>query len=470
MASRTDKTGLFENTPVVKAIAVMAIPSIISQLINLVYNTVDAIFIGSVGNPYMVAGISVAFTVFMMTIALSNLFGVGGGSLVARLSGRREEEAARSVSSFSFYSALALSLFYALAVGLFLEPLLRFLGASDDTIGFAEDYTFYVVVLGTVPAVLSMTLSHLLRNVGYSTQASVGLSGGGILNIFLDWLLITRVFPMQEAVKAAALATLLSNIASCLYLLAVTFVLTKKTQLSLNPVLIRRLRAGDVKDLFAVGVPSAILTGLFDVGNVFLNKLTALHGDLQLAAMGIVMKTERLPNAVNIGICQGTLPIVAYNFASGNHERMRSVMRTARTIGLSVAFLSVGLIELFCRPLIGIFLSTSAGAAANVEATVGFAVTFLAIRCLASPVQYLNYYTSYCMQAMGDGRGTLLHAVARILLIYVPLMYVLDRLIGENGLAWALPAGEAVGAVVAALLLRSWLRKHTTPAAVPGQA
>ena len=91
-------------------------------------------------------------------------------------------------------------------------------------------------------------------------------------------------------------------------------------------------------------------------------------------------------------------------------------------------------------------------------------MTFLSIRCLGSPVQYLNYYTSYCLQAMGDGRDTLLHAVARTLLIYVPLMYLLDRLIGVNGLAWALPAGEAVGAVVAALLMRCWLRKHRNPA------
>ena len=462
--ARKDKRELFEKTPVVKAIAVMAIPSIISQIISLIYSAVDAIFIGSIGNHFMVAAITVAFPVFLMLIALSNLFGVGGGSLMARLSGRREDDAAKSVSAFSVYGAFAVSLAYAILVGAFLEPLLRVLGASDDTIGFAKDYTFYTTVLGVVPSVMAMTASHLLRNAGYSTQASVGLSGGGILNIFLDWLFITRIFPGEGAVKGAAIATMLSNVASCLYLLVVTLTLSKKTALTLDPRRIRSIRKKDVRELFRVGVPSAILTGLFDLGNVALNKLASLHGDPQLAAMGITMKAERIPNAVNVGICQGMLPIVAYNFASGDHDRMRSVMRTARTIGLGVALLSVGLIELFNRPLVGIFLTTSGKALADAETTLAFAMTFLGIRCIASPVQFLNYYTSYCLQAMGDGRDTLLHAVARILLIYIPLMFLLNSLIGVNGLAWALPAGELLGAVVAALLMRSWLKKHTIPA------
>lgn len=462
MAQKIEKRELFAHTPVVKAIAIMAVPSIISQLINLIYHTVDAIFIGQIGNPYMVAACSVAFTTFMMTISFANLFGIGGGSLMARLIGKREDQNACAVSAFSIYGALVISALYALLIGLFLDPILIFLGASPDTLGFARDYAFYVVVLGAPPVVMAMTLSHLLRNLGYSAQASLGLSGGGILNIFLDWLFITQIFPTEQAVTAAALATFLSNVASFLYLLIMTLHLSGKTPLTLNPVRIREIRKKDLRELFAVGVPSAILTGLFDVGNVFLNRITATHGDLELAAMGIVMKAERLPNAVNIGVCQGMLPIVAFNFASGDHGRMHRVIRTGRWIGLAVAFLSVALIEVFARPVVGIFLNTAVGDPATVGVTLGFAVSFLTVRCLASPLQFLNYHTSYCMQAMGDGGGTLLHAVIRILLLYVPAMYALDALFGVTGLAWALVVGEGLGALAAMLLLRHWLKHNAT--------
>ena len=148
------------------------------------------------------------------------------------------------------------------------------------------------------------------------------------------------------------------------------------------------------------------------------------------------------------------LPIVAYNFSSGNRERMKSTINTARVYGLGISLLSLALFQAFAAPLVRIFLSTSAGDVEAALITIGFAVIFIRIRCLASPFQSLNYHTSYCMQAMGDGFGTLLHAVVRELVFYIPFMFLLDRIAGENGLASALPVGEACGAAFALLLLR----------------
>ena len=460
MAKITDKRALFESVPVTRAIWTMAIPTIISQLINLVYNTVDAIFIGQAGNAYMVAGVSLAFTVFMMTIAFANLFGIGGGSLIARLIGRREDGCAKAVSSFSFWGAVAIAALYTLLIWLFLEPILTFLGASDNTMLYAKQYVFCVIILGCIPLVLSLTTSHLLRNVGYATQASIGLSGGGILNIALDPLFMFVLLPRGNEVLGAAIATLLSNVCSCVYLLIVMARVSKNAPLSMNPARLKTIRKQDVSELFAVGIPSAILTGLFDVGNIFLNRLTAMHGDLEVAAMGIVMRAERLPNAVNIGLCQGMLPIVAYNYAAKNHERMRSVTRTARTMGLAVSLICVVLIEVFTEPIVEVFFSSNVGDPTAAAATLAFAVSFLNIRCLASPVQFLNYHSSYCLQAMGDGRGTLIHAICRILVFYVPMMYAFNAVFGMLGIVWALIASEALGAVVAIVLLRLWLRKQ----------
>ena len=458
---KPSKQELFASVPVTRALWTMAVPTIISQMINLIYNMVDAFFIGRTGNAYMMAATSLTLTMVMMNVALSNLFGIGGGSLVARLMGAGEPDKARRVSAFALYGSAAVALTYALLIGVFLDPILEFLGASEATWGYARSYAVIVTVIGGLPSILSLTLAHLLRNTGYSSQASMGLSMGGILNCALDPLFMFVLLPKGQEVTGAALATALSNGVACLYLLWTYRRATKEAPLSLDPRKARALDGASIKALLAVGVPSAILTGLFDVANICVNILAAAHNDLVLAAMGIVMKVERVPNAVNIGICQGMLPIVAYNFASGDHRRMKETIATARRYGLTIAFICIGLFQLTAPLLARAFLSTSAGDAAAALATVGYAALFLRIRCVASPVQFINYHTSYCMQAMGNGRGTMLHAFVRELVFYIPLMFLLDRLFGETGLAAALPVGEACGAVFALWLLRRWLRAHS---------
>ena len=453
------KTELFESVPVYQALAAMSIPTIISQLINLIYNMVDAFFIGRTGNSYMMAATTVTLTLTMMNVAFSNLFGVGGGSHVARLMGMKKAEKAKIVSAFSFYACICLALVWSLLIGIFLHPVLYFLGASEATIGYAADYTQLVIVIGSLPTILSLTLAHILRNAGYSSQASIGLSGGGILNMFLDPLFMFVILPPGQEVRGAALATLISNLLSCLYLLYAYRKASAAAPLSFYLKQALQIDAGNRHQIFAVGIPSAILTGLFDVANISVNKLASNHSDLVLAAMGIVMKVERIPNAVNVGICQGMLPIVAYNYSAGNRERMRETIRKGRYAGLGIAALSILLLEIFARPATNIFLSISAGDAEAAAITVGFATLFLRIRCIASPVQFLNYHSSYCMQAIGDGKATMLHAFVRELVFYIPCMVLLDHLFGEIGLAAALPVGESCGAVFALLLLRHVVRK-----------
>lgn len=461
MKKEIDKKELFENVPVPKALAALALPTIISQLINLVYNVVDTFFIGRTGNSYMVAAVTVSFTLFMLTVAFGNLFGIGGGSLMARLAGRHETERARNVSALSAYGAIVIALLYSVLVWIFMDPLLYLLGASSQTIGYARQYTLLVVVLGSTPIIFSAVLAHLLRNSGYSRQASIGLSGGGILNIVLDPLFMFVILPEGMEVYGAALATFLSNVIACVYLLITYLVLSKTAPFSMNPANIRKVSSEEVKELFSVGIPSAILTGLFDVANIVLNAKMSAHGDLQLAAIGIVEKVERLPNAINIGICQGMLPIVAYNFASGNHRRMREAIHFSRKIGLVICLCTTVFFEIFAGGATGLFLDTSGQGAETAMGTLVFAKAFLRIHCTASPFQFLNYNTSYCMQGIGDGTGTMLHAVVRELGFYIPLMFILDAAFHETGLVAALPLGEACGGFFALYLLQRYLKRNT---------
>ena len=450
---QSSKDELFAEAPVLEALAAMAVPTIISQLINLVYNMVDAFFIGRTGNSYMMAATTITLTMVMLNVAFSNLFGVGCGSLVARLMGRKDPGNARRVSAFGVYGAMGLAVIYSVVVGLFMDPVLRLLGASDATIGFARQYALIVIVIGSLPSILSLTLAHLLRNAGYSGKASLGLSMGGILNMALDPLFMFVILPRGQEVAGAAIATALSNTIACIYLLLAYRKASGEAPLSMV--------FKDAAALCSVGVPSAMLTGLFDLANICLNVLSAAHSDLVLAAMGIVMKIERLPNAVNVGLSQGMMPIVAYNYAARNHERMHEVIRKTRIIGLSFAGVSILLFQCFAGPLSQVFLSTSTDNAETALQTVAFAAVFLRIRCLASPVQFINYNSSFCMQGMGQGRATMLHTVVRQLGLYIPLMFLMDRLFGATGLAATLAISETLSAAFALFLLRMVTREKS---------
>ncbi|MCR4950540.1 MAG: hypothetical protein K6A40_04360 [Solobacterium sp.] len=450
---KNSRQELFADAPVSQALLTMAVPTIISQVINLIYNMVDAFFIGRTGNSYMMAATSLTLTMVMMNVALSNLFGIGGGSLVARLMGVSEHDKAKRVSAFSFYGAAGIALVYSLLIGLFLDPILKFLGASSATMDFAKSYATIVIVIGSLPSVLSMAAAHLLRNAGFSGKASMGLSMGGILNVILDPIFMFVIMPKGQEVTGAAIATMLSNVIACVYLIYAFRQASSQAPLSMHLSDAAKISRANRRQLFSVGIPSALLTGLFDLANICVNILASSHSDLVLAAMGIVMKVERIPNAVNIGICQGMLPIVAFNYSSGNHARMKQTINTARNTGLLISFASILFFQLFASPVSRLFLSTRASDPQTALQTIAYAALFLRIRCFASPVQMLNYHTSFCMQAMGKGKETLLHAFVRELLLYIPLMFLLDNLFGEAGLASALPAGEACAAVFALYLL-----------------
>lgn len=454
-----DKKELFASMPVKQALYAMAIPTIISQLVNLIYNIVDAFFIGRTGNSYMVAATTITLTLYMMNVALANLFGIGGGSLVARLMGANKTDEAKNVSSFCVYGTILITLIYSFLVWFHMEPLLRFLGASNETIGYASSYTFYVIVIGSLPCVLALSLSHLLRNVGFASQASYGLSGGGILNVILDPIFMFYIMPKGQEVTGAAFATLISNIVSCAYLSYFYYKATKTAYLSMSLPNAFKINSKNAKSVFSVGIPSAALPGLFDLANICIGILSAAHNDLVLAGMGIVMKVERIPNAINIGISQGMLPIVAYNYSSGNHDRMKNVINTARSLGLKVSALCIVYFLIFARPTCGVFMNTSLENAEMALTTIALATIFLRIRCLAAPVQFMNFHTSFCMQAMDEGGKTLLHAIVREIVFYIPFMFVLDKYFGEKGLAAALPVGEACGAVFALWLLHLSIKK-----------
>ena len=418
---------LFETMPVPKALATLAIPTIISQLITMIYNLADAFFIGTTDDPYKVAASSISFVLIFAMNCLSNLFGVGGGSLISRLLGERRDGDAASVASFSFYGSLVISAIYSVLLYVFMDPFLRLLGATDNTIAYASDYALWVVVYGAIPSTLGMTLSHLLRSEGYAKHASIGLALGGVLNILLDPLFMFVILEPGQEVKGAAIATMLSNVAVFIYFLVIYYLIRHKTVLSISPR-IALPKKHYVFSVFAVGFPSALGSFLACLSSIMVNKLSSNHGDIAVAAIGIAKKIDMLPMNVGMGLCQGMMPLVAYNFAAGNYDRMKRFSDTARLWGIGFAGFCILLFEIFAAPICEIFIGE--------PVTLGMATKFLRILCLAVPLMIVNFQMSFTFQAMGMGKESLILSSLRQGLINIPLLFLMNHLFGLDGIVW----------------------------------
>ena len=418
---------VFESMPIHSALTKMAIPTIASQLVVLIYNLADTWFIGKTNNPYMVAASSLVLTVFLLTSALSNLFGTGGGTLVVRLLGAKQEDEAKKAASLSLVMAAGATLFFSLCCLIFMNPLLNALGASENTIGYARQYLFFVVILGGLPTVLSNTMSNMVRNVGYSKEAGFGLSMGGLLNVALDPLFMFVLLPNGYQVMGAAIATMLSNMVVLCYFIVIYKKLSSKSVLEL-PKRIERVSRDSFKSLFAVGLPAASGVMLYDLSNMVINRLSSGHGDIELAAIGIVLKAERLPINIGLGICFGMMPLIAYNFAAKNHKRMMAFFSTARTYGLIVAAISLVLYRTFAPFIVRAFISDAE--------TVMLGTEFIKVRCLAPAFMFLSFHMVHFMESVGRGKVAFWLCVIRQLCLNIPILIIMDHFFGMKGIVF----------------------------------
>ena len=450
MARTNDKIEIFERMSVPRALAVMAIPTVISQIIALIYNIADTWFIGMTDNPYMVAATSLVGTVYLLTAAVANVFGVGGGNLVVQLLGRKDPEEARKVASLSFLMAGGCALLFSFVCLVFMNPLLRLLGASDMTIGYARQYLLCVVILGGLPTVLSSTMSAMLRNIGCSREAGFGIGLGGVLNIVLDPIFMFLLLPDGWEVLGAALATMLSNVIAFVYFVFIYRRVSAEGILAI-PRRIEKIRGESMGTIFSVGVPAAMGLVLYDLTNMVINRLSSAHGDLELSAIGIVLKVERLPQNVCIGICVGMMPLIAYNYAARNKERMMAVFRAARVAGCVVCLISLVLYRGFAGTIIRLFISE--------PSTVAFGTEYLRIRSFAAIFMFLSFHVVHLMQAVNRGQTALLLAVIRQLCLNIPILIILDHIFGMIGVVWTQTVADTINVVISYLIFRSIIKR-----------
>ncbi len=447
-------TELFESMPVPSAVRIMAVPTIIGQLIVLIYNMADTFFIGRTNNPYMVAGASLILPVFNISLSLAGLAGTGGGALISRLLGQKRTEEARRVYSFSIWLSLLIAGLFSAAVGLFMEPLMRLLGADHNTYEYAHVYAACVIGLGGIPTVLSNVLSTMLRSVGESKKAGFGITMGGVINIVLDPLFMFVLMPSGMEIAGAGIATCLSNCLSCLYFIIMIWKLGPDSVLKLGGPA-RLPEPSSIAQIFSVGIPSCVATFLFDLDYIVIDRLMSGYNGIALAAVGIVLKAERLPLNVGIGICQGMMPIVAYNYSARNYGRMKETIRFSRRLGLVCAAVSITLYEIFSPAVMRFFIADAQ--------TVSLGTGFLRIRSLATILMFLSFFHVYLFNSYGRGKEALFLGVMRWAVFNIPMLFILNAVFGIYGIVWSQFVADVLTVALSVYVHERYQKKLNTP-------
>ena len=443
------KLVLFEQTPIPRAVMQLAVPTILSSLVMVLYNLADTYFVGMLNDPIENAAVTLAAPVLLAFNAVNNLFGVGSSSMMSRALGRRDYDTVYRSSAFGFYCAVFFGILFSVGFTVFKEQFLVILGASAETSVQTTGYLKWTVTFGATPAILNVVMAYLVRSEGSALHASIGTMSGCLLNIVLDPFFILP-WGLNMGAEGAGLATFLSNCVACLYFFVLLFVKRGKTYVCINPKMFR-LDKAIVIGVCGVGIPASIQNLLNVTGMTVLNNFTSAFGSDAVAAMGITQKINQVPLYISLGLSQGIMPLISYNYASGNIKRMKGTL----TFSIKVALTFITTVSvcyfLGADVMVRLFMKN--------ESIIAYGSRFLRGFCLGLPFLCMDFIAVAVFQATGLGKYAFLFAVLRKIVLEIPALYILNRLFPLYGLAYAQLTAELILSAAAVIVLVRLFKK-----------
>lgn len=462
-----DNTKIFEDYKVPKAVAVMAVPSMLGMLINIVYNLADTFFVGQTGDSNQVAAVSVSMPLFLLFMAIGNLFGVGGCAFISRSLGEGRKDRVKTISSFCIYTAIVLGVIAGVLFLIFKQPLLYLVGASDNTIGYAQDYLKWVAI-GSPFVVTAITVCNLVRGEGSAKTSMFGMVLGQLVNIVLDPIFIldsgdklfgmALPFGLNLGVAGAAIATVLGNVFSVIFFLI--YFLRGKSILSITP---KRYSAknGIAKGVVNVGLPASLNNLLMSVSNIIVNIVLVGYGDTAVAAMGVAMKANMLVVMLQIGLGQGVQPLIGYCYGAKNYTRMKKCLSFSICCNIFIGTVMMLFYIVFRENVINMFI--------NDTQVVTLGVKMLTALMTPGPVIGIMFVLNFAFQGMGKGLQSLLLSVGRQGLIYIPLLFILNKVVGLNGIIWAQATADFVCVIMSIVMFAVVMKGINKKSAVSGK-
>ncbi len=456
---------IFETAPIPKAVFKFALPTVLSMIVAVFYNMVDAFFVGQTGDPSQFAAVNVATPIFMFLMAAGNIYGMGGSSFISRALGEKNFTKVKNISSFCFFAGILTGILGGALIIWQINPILNAIGTTETTAPFAHDY-LSIVALGGPVIVISNAFTNIIRGEGAAHNSMVGMMAGTIANIILDPIFILDKFLgipcLGMGVQGAAIATVIGNAITLVIYIA--HVLSKNSMLTLSPKFFK-IRGGIMKGVLAIGLPASLTNILMSLSSILTNNLLAayysvpvteehliplmktvidgqaVYGDIPTAAMGVALKANMLAIFIQLGIGMGVAPLIGYNYGSKNYKRMKQFIKFAILINVLAGFTLTGIYFIFTRQIISIF-SLDAG-------VIEMGKLMIYSLMASTPIIGIMFVLNFSFQALGKGIPSLVLAVSRQGFVFLPAILIMSRLFGMIGIIFAQPIADAIAVLIA---------------------
>ncbi len=415
----SDSAWMSENK-VSEVVKKMAIPSVISSLVTVVYNMADTFFVGQTGDPLQVAAVSLTNPIFILFMAVANMLGTGGSAIASRALGKNDKDKARNVSSFVTYFSILVGIVFCLILLVFQNGLLTLFGANSDTLDLAKGYTLYIA-LGAPFIIFSAAASFIVRAGGDSKQAMIGNMIGTVINIVLDPIFVS-VF--HKGAAGAAIATTIGNVIASIY-----YVYYFYKQSKIMSISFRYFTFNVCKDICISGLPMALFSSLMSVSTIITNLILADYGNSAIAAAGIVFKANMFVSFLQMGIANGVQPILGYCVGANNETRFKEVESYTKKCCLICGFILSALYIVFSKNIISVFID-------DLE-TISYGVPLLIGYTLSGPFIGMLFMNMNVLQTLNHPMPATVLSLCRQGLLFIPLLFILNMLFSFNGVCIA---------------------------------
>lgn len=340
---------LFENTSIKRAYFILALPVVMSMAVTIIYNMVDTFFIAKTGNPNLVAGVSQGAPIFTLMIAIGDIFGLGGSSVISRLFGKRRDKTARYVSGYCFYASITCGLVVTALMFIFQTPVLRMLGASPATWKYAREY-YLVIAGGATFIIFGLSPNNILRTEGLATQAMIASITGTGINVVLNPIFI---FTCGLGAAGSALATVVSNVIADVLMVYYLRTKSKKLTTSIHET---KISGKLQREIYAIGIPASVTNIMVTFATALTNRYLIAYGANSVAAMGIAMKVNTVIVMVMVGFAFGAQPLIGYTYGARDERRFRETLRFDLSVVAGLALVLTVLMMVFAPQIIRLFM------------------------------------------------------------------------------------------------------------------
>jgi len=417
---------LLREGPIPQVLLKMGLPTMIGMLITGIYNLVDAYFVGGLGTSQMGA-VSITFPLGQAIVGLAVLFGGGAASYLSRLLGANERKKANQVASTALYSSLIVAAIVIGIVLIFINPILYALGATETIFPYAKDYSL-IYLIGSIFNIYNVTMNNISSSEGATKVSMTAMILGAVLNVIFDPIFI---YAFRMGIAGAAIATALAQgITTIMYLV---YVIKKKSVFSFSPKDIR-LSGETYKEIFKVGIPTLAFQLATSIAISFTNAEAKMYGDAAIAAMGIVTRIVSMGIYAVSGFAKGFMPIAGYNYGAKQYDRLKEATNTA--LKWTTLFCVVLAVLFICIPKPVIMLFTS-----DME-VIKIGTFALRINIISFAFMGLEAVYSMLSLALGKAAGGWLLSVGRQGIFFIPVIILLPKAIGLNGVIFAQPIAD----------------------------